>query len=466
MRLGKSMFVLYLFCLPSASWASSRYSCTASEAAVQSVKVGTWVLRIEKVAESQAVKNEAQKYECKFSVVDAAGKIIYQTGGSAGSFVGAEASANVEVFGLGEADLNGDGIPDLVFRTYGGSGCAESFSIVLLGAKPVVLFDFDPAMDSALTVKYEEREKGQVLSFNACWFQYFEDRKLLNIELPVVRFKIEGNTWRNVSYDFQEAYQEVVKEYSQSLQKQGDESAFLKLSSTENLKVYPNTKSATEAAQWETLGRTREFVLGTTFEYLYGLGEDRAKRYLEEHWPSSESAAVWQEIAETYNKYPPRSMNFRRSREVSPTHNAGTPAAQATKSAHAEVRGSINCLAAGGCYIKPSAVDHLLDVVDAHPRMKCALRIRTALDSSSTNPVVLRWLANQRNAVRLATALWGDREDASRYIHEAKGSAFPSADSAADFLAKTHEQARALRQKLDGPEFAQILETCGQMPND
>jgi hypothetical protein len=378
----------------------------------------------------------------------------------------------VEVFGIDGPDLNGDGVPDLLFRRPSERGCSEPFSIVLLGPVPLVLVDFDLRLDGALTVDYAPREKANVLSLYACWFQYFEDRKLLSVNVPIVHLKIEGKSVRNVSFDFWDAYEVEVNDYAKALKTQGDEIGFLGLSSTQVLNEYPDDTSANaqQLAHWETLHRTRELILGIEFRYLYGSGQKAAREYLEKHWPKSEVEVVWREILKIYNQYPPANMNI----AAPGVHAQATPSAvptavaRAPEPSHPELRSSVNCLSTGGCYIRAAALKHVLTAVDAHPTMRCAVRLRAVVDSPGSNPVIAQWLMAQGDAARLATSLTGERERVEEYISAGKGSGgdFQSAESAENFLWQIRERAQALGKKLDLPEFSQMRETCKRLPED
>jgi hypothetical protein len=153
------LFAMYLFC--GTSSASFRASCQVEGPKLQRIPIGEYVLQIQRVDYPDPHVKPDKAYACKFSVGLPNSKSFYDVSGYVGENWSQGNYVDVEIFGTDVPDLNGDGVPDLVFRRPGGRACTERFSIVLLGSEPTVLVDF--RFDSALSVEYSN-SKRQIFS--------------------------------------------------------------------------------------------------------------------------------------------------------------------------------------------------------------------------------------------------------------------------------------------------------------
>jgi len=193
-----------------------------------------------------------------------------------------EADSSFKVL-LNDRDVNGDGIPDLVLEAYsGGAHCCWTYYFVSLGSQPGLIAKFENNRDVSFL---EDKKTGRIyLEIPDGAFDYFDEVCHACSPLPMVYLRLDGTNWVDVSREYLEDYDEIIRDSRETL-------------TAERRKRFKALKE--KPSDVKSIERTRYYALTIVFAYLYSGREEQARQALSELWPPFDQERIWNLILET-----------------------------------------------------------------------------------------------------------------------------------------------------------------------
>ncbi|HET7107813.1 MAG TPA: hypothetical protein VFI38_13465 [Candidatus Acidoferrum sp.] len=180
---------------------------------------------------------------------------------------------------ISERDVSGDGIPDLVLEGFsGGLHCCWTYYVISLGPKPGLLLKFENGREASF--HEDEKGRGFHIEMEDGAFDYFDGLCHACTPFPFVILKIDSNRLVDISPDYTDAYDDVVKESRAALTAQD-------LAEVAAMTTNPSESHA--AGVRNAIRRMLEIV----FAYLYSGREALARQELRTMWPQFDQDRMW-----------------------------------------------------------------------------------------------------------------------------------------------------------------------------
>lgn len=183
---------------------------------------------------------------------------------------------------LADADVNGDGAPDLVLESFsGGAHCCWTYYIISLGAKAGLLAKLENERGAA----FVRNANGRIdIETQDGAFDYFDGACHACTAFPLVYLRLEGAKFVDAGSEHLAAYDEIIANSQKALSdEQRQELRSLKSKPTED-----------EGLDDRSVRNALDIVLA----YLYSGREQQARQALRELWPASDQQRIWNLILE------------------------------------------------------------------------------------------------------------------------------------------------------------------------
>lgn len=229
------------------------------------------------VVEFTAIKDADSVSEagCEVVVRDSAQKVIFSEEDSDFSLA------------ISDADLAGDGVPDLVLESYsGGAHCCWTYYILSMGVDPHLVKQFDNERGAGF-VRNENTGRVDIVTQDGA-FDYFDSQCHACTEFPVVYLRLEGDQWVDSGPDHIQDYDEIIAKSRQAL-------------TAEEIQSFRSAQGDPYEAD-DSAGTTSKKILSIVFAYLYSGRPEQAQQALQELWPPSDQSRLWNLILVTRHK--------------------------------------------------------------------------------------------------------------------------------------------------------------------
>jgi hypothetical protein len=215
-------------------------------------------------------KTDIYDPECLAVVLDAKNNKVFSEG---------DWGFSIEVAG---DDVNGDGIPDIVLEAdSGGAHCCWTYYIISLGPKPGLIKKFENDRDASFFWD-KERRRMEIAALDGA-FDYFDGLCHACTPFPVVYLRLDGTTLVDISPEYVSNYDEIINDNKK------------KLTAEDLLRL----KTQRKPTGGDDLRETVRGALMIVFAYLYSGREAQAHEALQNMWPASDQARMWNLILET-----------------------------------------------------------------------------------------------------------------------------------------------------------------------
>lgn len=172
------------------------------------------------------------------------------------------------------ADVNGDGVPDVVFDGFsGGQGCCYTYWIVSLGKKPQVVRE----LHNQVPLTFRRRDDGliEVRTGEGAFDLFLLPHE--NAVIPELTFRLQGSNLIDVSPEYQKEYDEQIAKAQSEL-------------TADSLDKF--RRSVYSQKMFIDQAPTVKAVLTIVLNYLYSGRDSQAWQALEEMWPPSDQQRV------------------------------------------------------------------------------------------------------------------------------------------------------------------------------
>lgn len=208
--------------------------------------------------------------ECETEIYDPRGDVIFSE--HDWSFV-------IELAG---ADVNGDGIPDVVLEAYsGGAHCCWTYYIISLGAKPGLLKKFENDRGVSL---YRAKNGRIEFTTQDGAFEYFDAVCHACTPFTLVYLRLDGTDLVDISPRNMDEYDDIISQTRKTL-------TAAQLQRLRALKSNPSDTAKPDG----TVAKALTIVLA----YLYSGRETQAREALQKMWPPFDQERMWKLILET-----------------------------------------------------------------------------------------------------------------------------------------------------------------------
>lgn len=125
-----------------------------------------------------------------------------------GNIILSETDTSFKVL-LDDADINGDGVPDLVLLAFsGGAHCCWTYYFLSLGPKPGLIAKFENNRDATF---YDDEKTGRIyLSIEDGAFDYFDEVCHACSPFPVVFLRLDGANWVDIGVEHLADYDDII----------------------------------------------------------------------------------------------------------------------------------------------------------------------------------------------------------------------------------------------------------------
>ena len=179
---------------------------------------------------------------------------------------------------MADADVNGDGVPDLVLESYsGGAHCCWTYYIISLGANPRLLARFENERGAAFVKSTNGRIDIETQDGD---FDYFDGQCHACTVFPLMYLRLEGTRFIDVGSEHVADYDEIITKSQKAL------------SNDERQRLRSLTSNPTEDQDVDEGAAVRS-ALSIILAYLYSGREAEAHRALRELWPAFDQERIW-----------------------------------------------------------------------------------------------------------------------------------------------------------------------------
>jgi hypothetical protein len=268
MRLAAMLFLAFLSGIPVC--AKEGPDCWPGSKATRNIEISRFVLRL---TPNPHIANSVTGEGCRAELVDRQHKVRFVASDWGISLV------------LGEKDVNGDGIPDLVLEGYsGGAHCCWTYYVVSLGRHPGLLAKFENERDAGFRLNSSTgRMEIKTMDGN---FDYFDDFCHACSPFPDVYLRLDGTKLVDISRDY-------LREYDKQIEKLKREIP------AKDLAVFLQAENKEEKVGWENVSSK---VISIVLAYLCSGREAEARDALKKMWPPFDQDRIWRLILETRRK--------------------------------------------------------------------------------------------------------------------------------------------------------------------
>lgn len=234
----------------------------------QSADIAGFTIKVFRHIQAYGKEQEA---ECISEVRSAAGKLVFSA-----------EDHGLQILPISGADINGDGVPDVVIEGYtGGAHCCWNYWILSLGARPRLLFHLYNERDA----DFAKEQCGSILIATLDGrFDYFDGLSHAATPFPPLYFRLEGQRLVDVSAEFWPRYETEIRKARE------------RISAEEISSFRANWLKDRSRNPFED---TRAKVLTIVLAYLYGGRLAEAWQALYEMWPPSDQQRIKRLILET-----------------------------------------------------------------------------------------------------------------------------------------------------------------------
>ena len=207
---------------------------------------------------------------CRAQLIDSGNKVVFSRSDSAFSIV------------LVDKDVNGDGIPDLVFEGFsGGAHCCWTYYVVSLGKTPGLIRKFENERGASFILN-KSTGRIEIATMDGA-FDYFDFLSHGETPFPLVYLSLEGKSLTDISKTHLAGYDREIKKAKTQLDSKG-------------MGQFRSVAKVDDLASGDFNRHMAAVVLQIAFAYLYSGRKELAHRALKEMWPTFDQERIWKLI--------------------------------------------------------------------------------------------------------------------------------------------------------------------------
>jgi hypothetical protein len=209
---------------------------------------------------------------CRAELIDSRNKAVFSASDSAFSLI------------LADKDVNGDGIPDIVFEGYsGGAHCCWTYYVVSLGETPGLIRKFKNEVAARF---FSNPVTGQIEI--ATGDGAFDSFALSHAEspFPEVHLRLEGKSLVDISNTHVLEYNREIREAKMQLDPKA-------------ISQFRSVTAPDDLIEGDLNRQTVSIVLQIVFAYLYSGRKALAHQAVREMWPAFDQQRVWKLTLDT-----------------------------------------------------------------------------------------------------------------------------------------------------------------------
>jgi hypothetical protein len=210
---------------------------------------------------------------CHAQVIDSHKKVVFSASDHAFSIV------------LVGQDVNGDGVPDVVFEGYsGGAHCCWTYYVVSLGENSGLIKEFENQRGAGFR-RNKSTGRVEIATMDGA-FDYFDFLSHAETPFPDVYLRLDGKSLIDISKTYVRDYDHDITLAKTDI----DRKSLAQFRSASSREAFTGDNSSRHTAS---------AVLRIVFAYLYSGRQTQAHNTLRKMWPPFDQDRVWKLILET-----------------------------------------------------------------------------------------------------------------------------------------------------------------------